>query len=504
MPPCLSTVLRIVAIPVIVSTTMGFALPPPTVALAAASSSGDSNPGLSNYPPATGSSFLPLLVRATKGDSIVRVAPSIDSAPFSGLYYDTYLPVLGKTTDSTGIVWYRVTLWGALDGWIRADQTEFGDPPPKVPVTSAPTPAEPTPVPLSSAGDPSPLVTIGQTRDQYILRSGPSASANPVGLVDPATPVQIRAWQADESGSVWYQVAFGDQDGWLWGGGVDLALSDPTATRVNGLPISSSVTGKGVWLPLPLLDLADPAAIVRAARALGVTHVYLEAGSSGGGFYGRPNADRFLTAAHQGGLKVVAWVLTRLDSVPTDVALSASIATYRTPSGDSFDGIAPDVEFNTYADDVRTFSEVLRTELGPSKLIVGVIYPAGSWTGRRHPVAGILSRSFNVLAPMAYWHESQQDFSTGDVYDFISQAVVDVQNAVGSSTFPVTVIAQGYDTFGRNGAGPSSPSGAETLGALAGARAGNAIGVSLFQWGTLTPDEWNVLRTYDWNVTPQF
>ena len=99
---------------------------------------------------------------------------------------------------------------------------------------------------------------------------------------------------------------------------------------------------------------------------------------------------------------------------------------------------------------------------------------------------------------MAYWHESQEDFTAEDVYQFISKSVVDVRDAIGSSTFPVAIIAQGYDSFGRNGIGLSSPSGAEAFAALSAAHDSGAIGVSFFQWGTMTPDEWTALRLLTW------
>ncbi|HLZ10592.1 MAG TPA: SH3 domain-containing protein [Chloroflexota bacterium] len=416
----------------------------------------------------------------------------------SGLYYDTYLPVVGQALDSAGTVWYRVTLWGVLDGWIRADQTEIGDPPAAVPSASEPSPVAESGTSDGRRNDSYPLLAKGLTRDQYLLRSSANVDADIVGLVEPGVSLDVRAFAADGDGSVWYLVSDGTQDGWIWGGGLDLAVSDPTSATVNGVPIANSASGKGMWLPLPLLDLAEPAAIVSAAKSLGLTNVYMEAGSSEGGFYGRKGADRFLAAAHAADLKVIAWMMTRLDSVPGDIQLCASIATYRTPSGDKFDGIAPDVEYNMAAADVRTFSEVLRTELGPERLIVGVIYPAGSWIGQRYPVAGILSRSFNVIAPMAYWHDSQDNFSANDVNQFISKSVADVRVAVGSSTFPVAIIAQGYDNFGRNGIGLSSPSGAEASAALVAAHNSGAIGVSFFQWGTMTPDEWTALKVLSW------
>src|SRR5947209_15481491 len=45
------------------------------------------------------------VVRARRGGPIARTGPSQTSAPLSGLYYDTYLNVVGEVTDASGVVW---------------------------------------------------------------------------------------------------------------------------------------------------------------------------------------------------------------------------------------------------------------------------------------------------------------------------------------------------------------------------------------------------------------
>ncbi|MGH2458270.1 MAG: hypothetical protein ACRDIY_05320, partial [Chloroflexota bacterium] len=267
---------------------------------------------------------------------------------------------------------------------------------------------------------------------------------------------------------------------------------------VAGRPIWEPIAGKGMWMPAPLIEMADPTAVIEAARDLGLTHIYLEAGASGRGFYGRQGIDRLVPIAHRNGIKVIGWVLTSLDDLPSDVSLCTAIASYRTPSGDHLDGIAPDIEQNMDATDVTAFSQILRAKLGPESLIVGVIYPAGTWIGQQHPVAAILGRSFNALAPMAYWHESRHPFTDEFVSGFIRHAVVDIHTATDNPRYPVAVIGQTYDSFGRDGTGPDSPSGAEIAAALAAARQDGAVGVSFFQWGTATPAEWNALKAFQW------
>ncbi len=439
-----------------------------------------------------------LLVRARRGGPVVRSEPRLDGTILTGLYYDTYLPVFGQWQDPAGRTWYLVILWGVLPGWILADDTETGDPP-------TPTP-RPTPAP-DDASPPSrpsrrsavlPLASAGRVRDFYYLRDGATTRAQPLDTIPPDTVVSVRAWQTDDDGSVWYQIAYGDEIGWISGGGLDLENPRPAGQAVSGRPAQVALAGKGMWLPVPLLEMADPAAVVQAALALGLTHVYLEVGDSSRGFYGQAQVDRFLPLAHAAGLTVVGWILTTLDRIPDDVALCRAVLAHTTPTGDRLDGIAPDVEFNMAADDVRTFSEILRATIGPHPIVVGVIYPVGSWIGQQHPIAGILARSVDALAPMAYWHEAQRSFTADEVASFVAQAVADVREAVDDPLFPVEIIAQTYDSFGRNGIGPNNPTGEEVSTALTAARDAGATGVSLFQWGTTTPDEWEALRALPW------
>ena len=175
---------------------------------------------------------------------------------------------------------------------------------------------------------------------------------------------------------------------------------------------------------------------------------------------------------------------------------------HRTPTGDRLDGIAPDIEENMDGTDVGAFAQILRAQLGADRLIVGVIYPAGSWIGQQHPIAGILSHSVNVLAPMDYWHDQQGSVSQATVADYVRQSVVDIKDATGNPNFPVAVIGQTYDNFGRDGIGPNNPSSAEINAALRAAQDAGAIGISFFQWGTATPSEWTAIGAFRWVLTP--
>ncbi|MGH7861433.1 MAG: SH3 domain-containing protein, partial [Candidatus Dormibacteraceae bacterium] len=153
------------------------------------------------------------VVRAGKGGPAIHASPDEKSASLAGLYFDTYLPVYVVWSDASGVVWYQVRLWGVLTGWIRADQTETGDPPP------------PTPRPVESdtassvapQRPPSGVLTLtarGVATDWANLRDGPSSDSDRIDLLAPGTPLAVHAWQTDADASAWYQVSVGSETGW--------------------------------------------------------------------------------------------------------------------------------------------------------------------------------------------------------------------------------------------------------------------------------------------------
>ncbi|MHB1005508.1 MAG: hypothetical protein ACYC3S_07655 [Chloroflexota bacterium] len=432
--------------------------------------------------------------RAMRGGPSVRLAPDDDSPLISGLYFDTPLALLEERTTPNGTRWFRTRLWGVVDGWIRADQVTFESGPPARPFYESQTPSgRPSPVPAPSRA----LAATGATNAEVMLRRGPGTDYRALGALGAGEPIQVQAWAVDDDGRAWFDVASAELSGWVYGGAVDLAFADPQRPAVDGRPLASFVAGKGMWLPQALVEMADERQLVQAAVALGLTHIFVEAGDSRSGFYARKEVARLLPVAHAAGLRVLAWVTTSLYDLPRDVELSVEIANYRTPDGQRLDGLAPDIEQNMALDAVKAYAEITRVRVGDDVALVGVVYPAGGWFGREYPVFAPLARAFNALAPMAYWSDKERPYTYAEVYAYVRDVAADMQAAVRPG-YPVHVIGQMYDTFGRNGTGLYSPGRAEVNAALQAGRDGGALGVSFFQWGTATPEEWGALRDFAW------
>ena len=432
--------------------------------------------------------------RAIRGGPPVRREPDDDSPAISGLYYDTLLPLLDEYVDAAGQRWYRTRLWGVLDGWIRADQVTTDTPTPVRPFWEG---GETERRPGRAVSPSQELVATGKTNTEVALRTGPGTDYRFQQALAPSTPVLVSAWATDADGHAWYKTTVAGATGWVYAAMVDLAVADPLRPAVDGKPLASFVAGKGMWLPQPLLEMADERQIVLASKQLGLTHLFVEAGETTAGFYASKEVARLLPAAHAAGLRVIGWITTGLNDLPRDVELSIQVADFRTSDGQALDGIAPDIEQNMDLDDVKAYAEITRARLGDDRLFVGVIYPAGGWFGREYPVQPALARVCNALAPMAYWSDEERTYDAGEVAGYVATVVSDLQAAVGPG-YPVHVIGQMYDTFGRNGTGVYSPGPDEITAALQASRNGGAVGISFFQWGTATPEEWSALRDFSW------
>src|SRR2546423_7791973 len=229
-------------------------------------------------------------------------------------------------------------------------------------------------------------------------------------------------------------------------------------------------------------------AIGSAARAAGLSHLYVEVGDSAHGFYGRAGLAALLPAAHRAGIHVLTWVYPYLINLPADVALSVAAARYVAPSGDRTDGLLADVEETMAEGTVRAYVQQLRALLGPDELMAIATFPPQAHKGRTYPFATV-ALSWNVIVPMDYWHEQSRAYSTAEVYQFVRQSVQLIR-AQTRADEPVEVLGQMFDPY-RDGA--NSPGAAEIAACAAAARDVGAAGVSFFEWSHATAQEWQAL-----------
>ncbi len=414
----------------------------------------------------------------------MRTAPKVTAHVVTMLVQQSQVQVM-----STRGSWAKVKVWDSITGWVQRAEVVRASPWATTSTYKAP---EFHYRPLAHGSQV--LTVAARTVAPTALVTSPGG--RPVKTLRAGRAVTISAWQQDSAGKVWYHI------GGLWalGDSVQFVSPDPGRAEVNGHLLASKVAGKGMWLTLGIFAQGDPEALATAAQRNGITHIYLESAISPLGFHGKKSVGPAIDAAHRHHIKVIAWVFPYLYDVAGDVQLTREVADFRSTSGERFDGIAADLEQNVQLWNVRAYSQLVRAYLGPRYLLVGVPYPPESMPDYPY---GEMAKSYNVIAPMDYWHQTKTanglDFGhMAYGYAYARQYAQESVAAIRAMTGDVAIepIGQTFDDFGRLEMGPYAPSAAEINGFLAGSKASGSIGASFFQWMTTTDAEWNAIHDF--------
>jgi hypothetical protein len=430
----------------------------------------------------------------------VYASPDTHSTLLTQLLPGSEVTSVGQTSVGSQR-WAHVTFWSGIEGYIPADQVSSKFPngvgdngcdyPGLPPAESNPLKTEHGPFALDGAA----IVTMPAT-----LYGGPDTHSMPIANLATGTALAFNAWASDDSGNPWYRVAVSGGTGWVWGGTIRMDMPNPATQTVGGKPIWAPMAGKGMYGTNYLVHHSDVNALVQAAKKAGVTHLYPEVAITQYGFYGQDSLNRLLPVAHKAGLTVIAWIYTNLDNVGDDARMTEIVANYRTPSGDRPDGMLMDIEEVTDSASVYMYGQLARAMLGPDELFVASVFHPFARPG--YPYAAIAA-SFNVIAPMDYWHSRRnRAYSDEAVERFVSVSIQTIRAAMsinGGPPLPVEETGQTYDMYtAAETGGSDAPTAAEVTADIRTARTIGCIGVGLYEWQTTTQSEWAAISAYTW------
>ncbi|HVM27688.1 MAG TPA: hypothetical protein VM433_08450 [Mycobacteriales bacterium] len=247
-------------------------------------------------------------------------------------------------------------------------------------------------------------------------------------------------------------------------------------------------TGTGMWLhDWVRSEGGEPAAVVARAQASGLSHLYVQTGSSRKGWIGDEVLGQLLPATTGTGIKVIAWDFPKLIDPEADARRMAYAAWVQVPGAPRVAAVAPDVETaaegtHLSADAVSRYYATLRAELPPHVAVLATVpWPSEKRTGF-YPYAETAVHS-DAFVPMAYWYNRDPEVVTATSMQWLAQYGL-----------PVMPAGQGYD--GRIDAPhlPEDPDPAGSVQAFVdAARAGGARSISLWSWQTTGPLQWDVL-----------
>ncbi|MGB8650870.1 MAG: hypothetical protein WCD35_09435, partial [Mycobacteriales bacterium] len=257
----------------------------------------------------------------------------------------------------------------------------------------------------------------------------------------------------------------------------------PAAKVTRWLP-----TGTGMWLhDFSRSECGNARAVVARARLAGLSHVFVQTGSTKKGAFGGPTLRALLPATKGTGIRVIAWDFAALRNPVADARRLASVARYRCAGCPRVAAVAPDIETAaegtaiSAAAVVRYYDELRRWLPKDVAVLATVPWPSEKRVGR-YPYAQTAARADAIL-PMAYWYNR-------------SPAVVTATSVAYLRRFhkPVMPVGQGYD--GRLDApylAPDPNPYRSVQAFLQTASRHGARSVSLWSWQTTGGPQWKAL-----------
>jgi hypothetical protein len=237
--------------------------------------------------------------------------------------------------------------------------------------------------------------------------------------------------------------------------------------------------------------------VVARAQRSGLTHLYVQTGSSKKGWIGKEVLNQLMPATAGTDLKVIAWDFPKLDDPEADARRLARAAWWNRSGAPMVAAVAPDVETGAEGtrltrDRVIRYYRELRKQLPARTAILATVpWPSEKRTGS-YPYAATAPYA-DAFVPMAYWYNRSPSVVTRTSMTWLAR--------FGK---PVMPVGQGYD--GRLDAPYLKPDPAPDKSVAAflyNARAHGAQSVSLWSWQTTGALQWQVLANAAGTVGPQ-
>jgi hypothetical protein len=255
-------------------------------------------------------------------------------------------------------------------------------------------------------------------------------------------------------------------------------------------PSLDALRGKGMWLyEWDATEGGSAAAVVRRAKAAGLTQVWLRTGSSRSGFYAAPELRALLPLAHAAGIRVVAWDFPYLYDPAADAARAAETLAFTAPGGHRIDAFSPDIESGSEGTQgtVRRMSLYLglvQRAVGDRPLVSTVPHANDHWWKTYDYKTQV--PYVDAFAVMAYWGcvEPGRD---------VAQSVA----RLAPLGRPLHLIGQTFD-MGPYGGRAGDPRGREVWRFVDVAKRRGVLGASFYVWQYATREQFAALAAYPW------
>ncbi len=281
-------------------------------------------------------------------------------------------------------------------------------------------------------------------------------------------------------------------------GAAVVAITGGRRPRFRPEPGPGAYRGLGTWVDVYETGVwNDPEGAVERMQARGIQTVYLQTSnySRGTAIVFPEQTSRFLEAAHDAGMRVVAWYLPGLTDPKLDLDYSMAAIRFQSEGGDRFDSFGLDIEAREVKDPTKR-SKILVKLSRQIRDAAGADYPLGAitpnpmriehelgyWPG--FPYAEI-AKLYDVIVPMDYFGAVDEAADKSGAFRYTLDGIRLIREGSDRLSVPIHVI-------GGLAEDVTAP---ELRGFLKAARKGRAIGWSLYNFTTTGDADWAELES---------
>jgi len=282
-----------------------------------------------------------------------------------------------------------------------------------------------------------------------------------------------------------------------------VALAAPGAASARSPVLAQTFSGLGSWIDI-FDDAAweDPEAAVRTMYRKGATVLFLQSGSSrpGRAVHRPARTVRFLRAAHERGMTVVAWYLAPYVDRSYETRRAIGAIQFER-DGESFDAFALDIE--TSADSppaavrnrrLLAMSEQLRDVAGPLYPL-GAITPSPAGLAMPHGQAWWpdfpfedLHRLYDAFLPMGYYTYHAE--TARGAYRDTRRNLQLLRDETGDPDVPIHLIG-GAAAYSNAAEGDAFARAATRY---------RVIGASMYDQATMGAEDWRAVRAIEFQL----
>lgn len=266
--------------------------------------------------------------------------------------------------------------------------------------------------------------------------------------------------------------------------------TDPGEAKQASL---NAYRGQAAWVDIYDDDgWADPEGTILAMKQFGVRTLFLQTCNYRcvNPVHRPATLSRWVEAAHAQGMNIVAWYLPGFDDMGRDYHRSLAAIEFQSLSGQRFDSFALDIEARQVTPVAKRNRRVLKLS-SRIREAVGKSYPLGAITipwfydwGGVFPYKG-LDRHYDVFVPMIYFSGRTKGAKGARLNT--ARNIQEIREGTGDPHTRVHAIGGIADELNRR----------EVAAFVNTARRRHAIGVSLYDYFTSGPEDWEKLAA--WN-----